>query len=168
MRLIDDIEWQDTSDQLDFPIGLGVDLFDFPEAELDDEGLISCPLVPLRDMVMYPHMVTPLFVGRERSVAAVGAAALDSHRLIVVAQRDGGVHDPHPEDLYAVGTEVVIARTLRMPEGTLTVLAQGRRRVCSVGAVHSCPCSAAARGERVLGRSQGLDAGGAGAVRKVR
>jgi ATP-dependent Lon protease len=129
MRLIDDMEWQDRSDQFDFPIGLGVDLFDFPEAEADEEGLITCPLVPLRDMVMYPHMVTPLFVGRERSVAAVGAAALDDHRLIVVAQRDGEVHDPHPEDLYAVGTEVVIARTLRMPEGTLTVLAQGRRRV---------------------------------------
>jgi len=119
------------SDQIELPpaLDLDLDLFDMPHAVLDDEGLINCPLIPLRDMVMYPQMVTPLFVGRERSVQAANAAAANGYTVIVVAQRDSELDDPHPEDLYIVGTEIAIGRALRMPDGTLTVLAQGRRRM---------------------------------------
>ena len=129
MNLTNELEWQQRLNQFDMGISLGFDLFDFDDAEMDDEGLFSCPLIPLRDMVTYPQMVTPLFVGRARSVRAVEAAATDDHRVVVVAQRDGSVHDPQPEDLYAVGTATTIARTLQMPEGTLSVLVQGRQRV---------------------------------------
>ena len=136
MKLTDDLEWQRQSNQIEMAVSLGADLLDVPEAELDDEGLINCPLIPLRDMVMYPHMITPLFVGRERSVQAADAAVAGDHTVVVVAQRDLEVYDPHPEDLHTVGTEVVIARSLHMPEGTLSVLAQGRRRVEIVEYVH--------------------------------
>ncbi len=136
MRFSNELEWPVDPSQVDMAVNLGADLLDFGEPVLDDEGLINCPLIPLRDMVMYPQMVTPLFVGRERSVLAVEAATAEDGQIVVVAQRDGDLYDPHPEDLYVVGTETVIARSLRMPEGTLSVLAQGHRRVEIVEYVH--------------------------------
>jgi len=60
------------------------ELYDLPEAEPDDDGLIECALLPLRDMVMFPHMVTPLFVGREKSMAAISAANAGNATLIAV------------------------------------------------------------------------------------
>jgi len=80
-------------------------------------------------MVMLPHVVTPLYVGRDRSLAAIEAANQLGETLITVAQRDPNVADPGPEDLYTFGTEVVVGRTLRMPDGTVSVMCQGLRRV---------------------------------------
>jgi len=105
------------------------DLFDMQEAIEDEEGLIECPFVPLRDMVLFPHMVTPLFVGRERSIQAIAAANQNEESIIVATQRDPAVQDPEEEDLYTIGCEIVVGRILRMPDGTTSVLAQGRRRV---------------------------------------
>jgi ATP-dependent Lon protease len=87
------------------------------------------PLLPVRDTVLFPHMVTPLFVGRDRSVRAVEAAIASDDTLVVVAQKDAEIEDPTPDDLYTIGTEVVIGRMLRMPDGTTSVLAQGSGRV---------------------------------------
>jgi ATP-dependent Lon protease len=95
----------------------------------DIEGLIECPLLPVRDTVLFPHMVTPLLVGRDRSVRAVEAADLAQGPLVVVAQRDQETDDPMPEALYSIGAEVSIVRSLRMPDGTTSVLTQGQRRV---------------------------------------
>jgi ATP-dependent Lon protease len=105
------------------------DLYDIAEAEPDDDGLIECPLVALRDMVMFPHLVTPLFVGREKSMAAIGAANAENATLIAVTQMNPEIEDPAPHDWYSVGVEIAVGRMLRMPDGTTSVLAQGRRRV---------------------------------------
>jgi ATP-dependent Lon protease len=129
MDFTNELEWPHRLDQFDMGISIGIDLFDLDGVEMDDEGLYSCPLIPLRDMVTYPQMVTPLFVGRSRSVKAVQASTADDSRVVVVAQRDGTVNDPQPEDLYAVGTATMIVRSLQMPEGALSVLVQGRQRV---------------------------------------
>ena len=95
----------------------------------DVEGLIECPLLPVRDTVLFPRMVTPLLVGPDRQMQAAEAAEAGHGPLIVVAQRDLETETPSPEELYAIGTEVTIARMLRMPDGTASVLTQGRQRV---------------------------------------
>lgn len=90
--------------------------------------IIEAPLLPMRETVLFPHVVTPLFVGRNRSMKAIEAAQLNNETLIVVTQRDAETEDPRPEELYAIGTEVLIGRTLRMPDGSTSVLTQGQRR----------------------------------------
>ncbi len=90
--------------------------------------IIEAPLLPVRDTVLFPHLVSPLFVGRDRSVKAIEAAQLNHESVIVVAQRDPENEDPQPEEFYRMGTEVLIGRALRMPDGTTSVLAQGQRR----------------------------------------
>jgi ATP-dependent Lon protease len=107
---------------------LGDDLFDQPIAD-DDEGFIECPFLPLRDVVLFPQMVMPLFVGRERSLAAVNAAYSNGESLLVAAQREDEEHELTEADLFGIGTEITIGRVLRMPDDSTSVLAQGRRRV---------------------------------------
>ncbi len=108
----------------------GLDDEIFPEKDTETEdGFIECPFLPLRDVVLYPQMVMPLFVGRERSLAAIKAANADDENLIVAAQRDPDVMEPDLEDIYPIGTEVSIGRVLRLPDETTSVLAQGRRRI---------------------------------------
>ncbi len=107
------------------------DLFNmdgFPD-DGDEELAEDLPLLPLRDTVVFPHMMTPLAVGRDRSLRALEAATSSDNLLIVVAQRDPEVQEPKLEDLYPVGVELVLGRTLRMPDGTTNILGQGRRRV---------------------------------------
>lgn len=87
------------------------------------------PVLPLRDTVVFPHMMTPLVVGRDRSIKAVEAAISSDNLIVVVAQRDADVQDPGLDDLYAIGVEMVVGRILRMPDGTTNVLGQGLRRV---------------------------------------
>jgi ATP-dependent Lon protease len=126
---VNGLEWQIQSDPLDLPSSLGVGPLEIPELELDEDGLITRPVIPLRDMVIYPRMVAPLFVGRDRSLQAASAAGRYSNSFIAVAQHDGDLEDPTVEDLYRIGSDTVIGRALRMPDGTLTLLAQGRQRV---------------------------------------
>jgi ATP-dependent Lon protease len=96
---------------------------DFEETE------VELPLLPVRDTVVFPRMLTPLFVGRDRSIKALEAALVDKNQLVVVTQRDADLEDPAPEDLYVIGTEVVVGRMLRMPDGSTNILAQGYYRV---------------------------------------
>ena len=103
------------------------------------DGVIEAPLLPLRDMVMFPRMVTPLFVGRDRSIEAIEVATEQGEPLITIAQRDADVTEPGPEDLFTFGTEVDIGRMLRMPDGTISMLSQGLRRVQIVEYVHLEP-----------------------------
>ncbi len=105
------------------------DLFEEEEELVLEDGIIDRPFLPLRDLVLFPQMVMPLFVGRERSLAAIQAALANDESLIVSAQEDGEIIDPAEADIYRMGTEVVIGRTLRMPDSTTSVLAQGRRRI---------------------------------------
>jgi ATP-dependent Lon protease len=115
------------------------ELYDVTEAEPDDDGLIECPLLPLRDMVMFPHMVTPLFVGREKSLAAINAAQGAGQTLLAVTQINPEVEDPGPDDWYPVGVEVAVGRTLRMPDNSTSVLSQGRRRIQVVAVTRAEP-----------------------------
>lgn len=93
------------------------------------DGLITAPLLPLRDVVVFPHMVTPLFVGRERSLQAVDEADKADGHLIMTAQRDPDQTDPASSDLYTIGTYVSIGRALHMPDRTTSLLIHGERRV---------------------------------------
>ena len=99
------------------------------EPILDEDGTYTRPFLPLRGMVIYPQMVTPLFVGRDKSLTAVQAAENNSETLIVAAQIDSDVNDPAIGDLYSVGTEINIGRTMRLPDNNNSVLCQGRQRV---------------------------------------
>jgi len=94
-----------------------------------DEPEVELPLLAVRDTVVFPRMLTPLFVGRSRSVLALEAAVADKSQLIVVTQRDADMEDPKAEDLYTVGTEVAVGRMLRMPDGSTNILVQGYQRV---------------------------------------
>jgi len=83
------------------------------------------PILPLRDMVVFPYMVVPLFVARERSIAAIEDAMAGDRLMMVVAQRDGSVDAPEADDLYRMGTVVMVMRILRMGDGRVKVLVQG-------------------------------------------
>jgi ATP-dependent Lon protease len=101
----------------------------YQQQEEWEEEIAEYPLLPVRDTVVFPHMLTPLFVGRDRSVRAVEAAQISDSTLIVATQRDSEIYDPTPDDLYRIGTEVIINRSLRMPDGSTSILGQGKSRV---------------------------------------
>lgn len=98
-------------------------------AKPDDEGLIDAPLVPLRDLVIFPRMITPLFVGRDRSLAALHAAQSQHRTIICATQIDPEIDEPLPENIHNVGVEAVLGRSMRQPDESMNVLIQGRRRV---------------------------------------
>ena len=97
------------------------------------------PVLALHDTVVFPNLVTPLFVGRDRSVWAIEAAEALQRPLLVVAQRDPELTDPTLSDLYSVGTSVDIGRVLRMPDGSTTMLVQGIERVRIVELIDTEP-----------------------------
>ncbi|WP_227368194.1 endopeptidase La [Halomonas sp. M20] len=92
------------------------------------EQTFSLPLLPLRDVVVYPQMVIPLFVGREKSIQALEAAMEVDKRVLLVAQREAGQDDPDTRDLFAVGTVAEIMQLLKLPDGTVKVLIEGTSR----------------------------------------
>src|SRR5581483_1335014 len=94
----------------------------------EDQIIGPVAVLPVRDTVLFPHMVTPLFVMRERSVRAIEDAMSGDRTVIVVAQRDPEIEDVGADDVYDVGTEAVIGRMLKMPDGTTSILVQGQRR----------------------------------------
>ena len=86
------------------------------------------PLLPVRDIVVFPYMVLPLFVGREMSIKAI-ETALEGNRMIYLAsQKDINVENPSPSDLYSMGTVGVIMRMLKLPDGRIKILVQGVSR----------------------------------------
>ncbi|MDM8521276.1 endopeptidase La [Anaerolineales bacterium HSG6] len=94
-----------------------------------DEEEIELPLLPVRDTVVFPRTLIPLFVGRDRSMMAMEAALAEISQLLVVTQKDSDIEDPTPDDLYTIGTEVTIGRMLRMPDSTTNILVQGNYRI---------------------------------------
>jgi len=89
---------------------------------------ILVPLLPLRDIVVFPHMVVPLFVGREKSIAALEEAMNKEKDILLSAQINPKTNDPKPEDIYKVGTLAAIIQLLRLPDGTVKVLVEGKGR----------------------------------------
>ena len=86
------------------------------------------PVLPLRDVVVYPYMVIPLFVGRERSIDALDAAMKDGKQILLIAQKDAEIDEPEYTDLYQVGTLANILQLLKLPDGTVKVLVEGAER----------------------------------------
>ncbi|MCC2614628.1 endopeptidase La [Aestuariibacter halophilus] len=89
---------------------------------------IEMPVLALRDVVVYPHMVIPLFVGREKSIRCLEAAMEKDKQIFLVAQKDAGVDEPDTEDMYTVGTIATILQLLKLPDGTVKVLVEGSVR----------------------------------------
>jgi len=98
-----------------------------PDIENNDEAS-GVPVLPLRDVVVYPHMVIPLFVGREKSIVALDKAMAAGKRILLVAQKAADVDDPQPSELYEVGTLATILQLLKLPDGTVKVLVEGSER----------------------------------------
>jgi len=86
------------------------------------------PILPLRDVVVYPHMVIPLFVGREKSVVALDRAMASNKEILLVAQTQADVDEPQPKDLYSIGTIATVLQLLKLPDGTVKVLVEGAQR----------------------------------------
>src|SRR3954470_7200088 len=92
-------------------------------------GSQKLPLLPLRDLIIFPHMMMPLFVGREKSINALEEAMSKQSDIVLAAQRDAKTNNPEPGDIYDVGTVGTIIQLLRLPDGTVKVLVEGKRRV---------------------------------------
>jgi len=91
------------------------------------------PVLPLRDIVVFPHMIVPLFVGREKSVRALEAVMKDDKQILLVAQKNASQDDPSVDDIYRVGTVSTILQLLKLPDGTVKVLVEGSRRARITG-----------------------------------
>lgn len=89
----------------------------------------SLPLLPLRDLIIFPHMMMPLFVGREKSISALEEAMSKQTDIVLAAQRDAKTNNPDPKDIYDIGTIGTIIQLLRLPDGTVKVLVEGKKRV---------------------------------------
>jgi len=100
--------------------------FKFDEERKQDTTVI--PLLPLRDVVIFPYMVAPLFVGREKSIRALEEAMRKDKEIMLAAQKDAKTNDPNEEDIYKIGTIGTIVQMLRLPDGTVKVLVEGKRR----------------------------------------
>ena len=101
--------------------------------DIDNQGFEESPLqpipvLPLRDVIVYPHMVIPLFVGREKSVEALDAAMSIDKRIMLVAQTSAKVEEPKIDDIHTVGTIATILQLLKLPDGTIKVLVEGQQR----------------------------------------
>ena len=97
-------------------------------SEMVETQLSAIPILPLRDVVVYPHMVIPLFVGREKSIQALEAAMDNDKQILLVAQKSAAQDEPTQEDLYQIGTVSSILQLLKLPDGTVKVLVEGNKR----------------------------------------
>lgn len=89
----------------------------------------SLPVLPLRDIVVFPHMIVPLFVGRDKSIRALEESMAADKNILLVAQKDAQIDDPEPDEIHSVGTHSTILQMLRLPDGTVKVLVEGQKRV---------------------------------------
>ena len=97
------------------------------------------PVLPLRDIVVFPHMIVPLFVGREKSVRALEAVMKDDKQILLVAQKNAGQDDPGADDLFQIGTISTVLQLLKLPDGTVKVLVEGGRRARVAGYKETAP-----------------------------
>src|SRR6058998_3622219 len=91
-------------------------------------GGLRVPLLPLRDIIVFPHMVVPLFVGRQKSIKALEEAMNKQKFILLAAQREAKTNDPAEDDIYRVGTLGTVVQLLRLPDGTVKVLVEGKKR----------------------------------------
>src|SRR3954453_14891671 len=112
-----------------------VETEEFPMALAETEAIepmmqipSELPVLPLRDIVIYPFMIVPLFVSRDRSIKAIEEALTDNRMILLVSQKDVNKEEPKQEDLYEVGTVAIIMRMLKLPDGRIRILIQGLSR----------------------------------------
>ena len=91
----------------------------------------SIPILPLRDIVVFPNVTTPLFVGREKSINALESVMNNSKKILLLAQKNPDIDDPDQQDLYSFGTLVEILQLLKLPDGTVKILVEGKS-ICRV------------------------------------
>ena len=98
-----------------------------------DNGAELYPVLPLRDIVVFPHMIVPLFVGREKSINALEEVMRSDKQILLVSQKNAGDDEPSFEDIYSVGTLASVLQLLKLPDGTVKVLVEGisRARIAS-------------------------------------
>jgi ATP-dependent Lon protease len=123
-------EWNETEDNFAPALSQRTEeLYRIPNREPDEQGLIDAPVLPLRDLVVLPRMVSPIFVGREASLLAIQEAQAKNKTVIGLVQRDAELEDPKPADFLPIGIELAVGRLLSMPDGSSSALVQGRRRL---------------------------------------
>ncbi len=134
------LEWPHLPGEWSSAIGRRADaLYDIEEATLDEDGLIECLVLPLRDIVLFPNMITPLFVSQDHSLLAIEEVSRTNETMIAVTQLDAEIEEPGYVDLYAVGVEVAVGKLMHLPDGTSSILTQGRRRVEIVECIQEDP-----------------------------
>ena len=101
--------------------------------DMTDQATNALPVLPLRDVVVYPHMVIPLFVGREKSINALDTAMQEDKKILLVAQKNAEIDDPSVDDIHEIGTLSTILQLLKLPDGTVKVLVEGAERVRVTG-----------------------------------
>jgi len=122
--------WNEEEDNFDLTLSQRTEeLYRIPSMEAKADGLIEAAVLPLRDMVIFPRMVSPIFVGREASLLAVKEAHHKEQTVIGLTQRDPELDEPGTEDFLPIGVEMAVGRLLNMPDGSHSALVQGRRRV---------------------------------------
>ncbi|MSU91005.1 endopeptidase La [Rhodobacteraceae bacterium 2CG4] len=95
---------------------------------MTDQSSITHPVLPLRDIVVFPHMIVPLFVGREKSVRALEEVMRDDKQILLASQMDAGEEDPTPDSIFHTGVVANVLQLLKLPDGTVKVLVEGRQR----------------------------------------
>jgi ATP-dependent Lon protease len=95
---------------------------------MTDKTITTYPVLPLRDIVVFPHMIVPLFVGRERSVRALEQVMKDDRQILLASQKDPSMDDPAEDDIYRIGALANVLQLLKLPDGTVKVLVEGRSR----------------------------------------
>src|SRR5438067_4338055 len=108
----------------EFPVALADGEITEPMMQIPAE----LPVLPLRDIVIYPFMIVPLFVSRDRSIRAVEEALKKDRMILLVSQKDVNKEEPEQDDLYTVGTVAIIMRMLKLPDGRIRILIQGLSR----------------------------------------
>jgi ATP-dependent Lon protease len=132
--------WNEEEDNFDLTLSQRTEeLYRVPNMEANAEGLIEAVVLPLRDLVIFPRMVSPIFVGRESSLLAVQEAQKKEQTVIGLTQRDPEVEEPGTEDFLPIGVEMAVGRLLNMPDGSYSALVQGRRRVEIVEFIRTKP-----------------------------
>ncbi len=99
-----------------------------PTAPVHSEGSIQYPVLPLRDIVVFPHMIVPLFVGREKSIKALEEVMGADKQILLATQKNAGDEDPAPDAIYDLGTLANVLQLLKLPDGTVKVLVEGISR----------------------------------------
>ncbi len=133
-------DWDNEED--DFNLALSQrteELYRIPNLTPNADGLITAIVLPLRDLVVFPRMVSPIFIGREASLLAIQEAQMKDQTVIGLTQRDPEIEEPGTDDFLPVGVEMAVGRLLSMPDGAHSALVQGRRRVEIVKFVRTQP-----------------------------